>query len=193
MSLRRIPFVTSSCLPRPLRQSGGATIRIGSAYKPACAFTWEKQVGSDYYSRDITFIFYTISIDSMNIIFFSLLYIYIIINFFIIIIDYCYYWYGIYYYRVRRLDGLEGLSRLEVLDLHGNQLSTLGSGLSTLSELKVLNVAGNQLRNIIHDELQGLAALEELNLRRNRLRRVDGVANAPNLNKLFLSNNNIQR
>lgn len=91
------------------------------------------------------------------------------------------------------MDGLEGLARLEVLDLHGNQLAALGTGLGTLSELKVLNVAGNQLRSVVHEELHGLAALEELNLRRNRLRRVDGVVNAPNLNKLFLSNNNIQR
>ncbi|XP_059474299.1 leucine-rich repeat-containing protein 49 [Neocloeon triangulifer] len=92
--------------------------------------------------------------------------------------------------RVRRLEGLELLPRLEVLDLHGNQLTSL-TGLNPLSELKVLNVAGNQLRVVSESDLKGLGALEELNLRRNRIRRVEGVAHAPKLAKLFLSNNNI--
>ncbi|XP_065333141.1 leucine-rich repeat-containing protein 49 isoform X2 [Cloeon dipterum] len=93
--------------------------------------------------------------------------------------------------RVRKLDGIEQLPRLEVLDLHGNQLTSL-SGLGLLVDLKVLNVAGNQLRVVSENDLRGLVALEELNLRRNRIRRVEGIAHAPRLAKLFLSNNNIQ-
>jgi len=91
---------------------------------------------------------------------------------------------------VRRIEGMEVLARLEVLDLHGNQLTSL-TGLASLTDLKVLNAAGNQLRVVSENDLKGLVALEELNLRRNRIRRVDGIAHAPKLTKLFLSNNNI--
>lgn len=92
--------------------------------------------------------------------------------------------------RVRKIEGLDALTRLEVLDLHGNQLTSL-AGLSPLADLKVLNAAGNQLRMVTENELRGLSALEELNLRRNRIRRVEGIGHAPKLVKLFLSNNNI--
>jgi leucine-rich repeat-containing protein 49 len=85
---------------------------------------------------------------------------------------------------------LDALTRLEVLDLHGNQLTSL-AGLSPLADLKVLNAAGNQLRMVTENELRGLSALEELNLRRNRIRRVEGIGHATKLVKLFLSNNNI--
>jgi leucine-rich repeat-containing protein 49 len=85
---------------------------------------------------------------------------------------------------------LDALTRLEVLDLHGNQLTSL-AGLSPLADLKVLNAAGNQLRMVTENELRGLSALEELNLRRNRIRRVEGIGHASKLVKLFLSNNNI--
>ena len=50
-------------------------------------------------------------------------------------------------YRIRRIEGLNSLIKLEVLDFHGNQITQVG-GLSTLSELKVLNLAGNQIRVI---------------------------------------------
>ncbi|GJQ76207.1 hypothetical protein Trydic_g1950 [Trypoxylus dichotomus] len=80
---------------------------------------------------------------------------------------------------------------MEVLDLHGNQIQTV-HGVSTLSELKVLNLAGNQLKTIGSKDFHGLSSLQELNLRRNHLRKLMGFSETPNLQKLFLSNNEVQ-
>lgn len=80
--------------------------------------------------------------------------------------------------------------KIEVLDLHGNQIQVV-SGLSKLKDLKVLNLAGNQLKSIGSSDFQGLVALQELNLRRNRLKKLFGFGDTPNLQKLFLSNNEV--
>ncbi|RZF40601.1 hypothetical protein LSTR_LSTR007484 [Laodelphax striatellus] len=93
--------------------------------------------------------------------------------------------------RIRRMEGLKSLEGCAVLDLHGNQITQI-SGLTMLNELKVLNLAGNQIRVLGTYDLQGLRSLQELNLRRNRLKRLLGFAETPQLNKLFLSNNEIQ-
>jgi leucine-rich repeat-containing protein 49 len=97
---------------------------------------------------------------------------------------------NVIFYRIRRVEGLSPLIKLEVLDFHGNQITQVG-GLSTLSELKVLNLAGNQIRAIGACDLQGLRSLQELNLRRNRIRRLLGFGETPKLQKLFLSNNDL--
>lgn len=86
---------------------------------------------------------------------------------------------------------MECLCKLEVLDLHGNQISQVG-GLSFLKDLKVLNLAGNQLKVIGTNDLVGLQSLQELNLRRNRLKKLLGFAEVPGLLKLFISNNDLQ-
>lgn len=93
--------------------------------------------------------------------------------------------------RLKRLDGLASLKQIEVLDLHGNKISHI-NGLSTLNKLKVLNLAGNQIRLIGILDFHGLDSLQELNLRRNHLKKVLALADTPNLLKLFLSNNDIQ-
>ncbi|XP_066245936.1 leucine-rich repeat-containing protein 49 [Euwallacea similis] len=93
--------------------------------------------------------------------------------------------------RIKKVEGLHNLQKLEVLDLHGNQISHI-SGLNGLSELKVLNLAGNKIRFVGVKDLQGLDLLQELNLRRNRLRKLLGCGDLSSLNKLFLSNNDLQ-
>ncbi|CAH1981368.1 unnamed protein product [Acanthoscelides obtectus] len=93
--------------------------------------------------------------------------------------------------RIKKIEGLDHMKKIEVLDLHGNQISQVG-GLSALMELKVLNLAGNQIRIISSRDLHGLHSLLELNLRRNRLRKLLGFDQVPNLSKLFLSNNDLQ-
>lgn len=79
-----------------------------------------------------------------------------------------------------------------MLDLHGNQIVHI-SGLGSLSELKVLNLAGNQIRNVGATDFQGLSSLQELNLRRNRCKKLLGFGDTPSLSKLFLSNNDLQK
>lgn len=82
------------------------------------------------------------------------------------------------------------MNRLEVLDLHGNQIIEIRE-LKSQKELKVLNLAGNEIKYINIRDLEGLCTLQELNLRRNQIRKVDGFEETPQLFKLFLSNNNI--
>ncbi|XP_045460389.1 leucine-rich repeat-containing protein 49 [Harmonia axyridis] len=93
--------------------------------------------------------------------------------------------------RLKKIDGFQCLKQIEVLDLHGNKITQI-SGLSNLNKLKVLNLAGNQIRVIGAMDLNGLTALQELNLRRNRLKKLLGFADTPNLMKLFLSNNELK-
>nr|XP_023022327.1 leucine-rich repeat-containing protein 49 [Leptinotarsa decemlineata] len=93
--------------------------------------------------------------------------------------------------RIKKIEGLEKLLKVEVLDFHGNQISQV-EGLTNLKDLKVLNLAGNQIRSIGNKDLQGLQSLQELNLRRNKLKKLMGFGEVPNLGKLFVSNNDLQ-
>ena len=79
-----------------------------------------------------------------------------------------------------------------MLDLHGNQIIQV-SGLEESSLLKVLNLAGNNIKNIGHNDFQGLLSLKELNLRRNKIKKLLGFESTPQLQKLYLSNNDIQK
>ncbi|XP_017771668.1 PREDICTED: leucine-rich repeat-containing protein 49 [Nicrophorus vespilloides] len=93
--------------------------------------------------------------------------------------------------RIKKIEGLENLTKLEVLDLHGNLINSV-TGLETLSQLRVLNLAGNQLKCLQATEMGGLKSLQELNLRRNHLKRLSGLPEMCNLHKIFLSNNEMQ-
>lgn len=93
--------------------------------------------------------------------------------------------------RIRKIEKLNMLKKIEVLDLHGNQISQI-EGLRDLNNLKVLNLAGNQIKTVGQSDLCGLNSLQELNLRRNKLRKLLGFAEAANLEKLFVSHNDIQ-
>lgn len=94
--------------------------------------------------------------------------------------------------RIRRIEGLKQLSKLEVLDFHGNQIQQI-IGLEDLTSLKVLNLAGNNIKSIGCNDFQGLTSLKELNLRRNKLKKLLGFGETPQLQKLYLSNNDIHR
>ncbi|XP_020295502.1 uncharacterized protein LOC109860660 isoform X2 [Pseudomyrmex gracilis] len=94
--------------------------------------------------------------------------------------------------RIRRIEGLKQLSKLEVLDFHGNQIQQI-TGLEDLTSLKVLNLAGNNIKSIGCNDFQGLTSLKELNLRRNKLKKLLGFGETPQLQKLYLSNNDIHR
>ncbi|XP_029169643.1 leucine-rich repeat-containing protein 49-like [Nylanderia fulva] len=94
--------------------------------------------------------------------------------------------------RIKKIEGLKQLFKLEVLDLHGNQIQQI-TGLEDLLLLKVLNLAGNNIKTIGCNDFQGLTALKELNLRRNKLKRLLGFGETPQLQKLYLSNNDIYK
>ncbi len=65
---------------------------------------------------------------------------------------------------------LAGLTRLEVLDLHGNRLSgPIPARLAGLTRLEVLDLHGNRLSGPIPAQLGGLTRLEVLDLHGNQL------------------------
>ena len=87
--------------------------------------------------------------------------------------------------RIRYITGLESLTKLDVLDLHGNLVGQTHvwavdfficsqirdiSNLSYLIHLRVLNLAGNDISVV--EDLNGLLSLAELNLRRNKITHV---------------------
>lgn len=94
--------------------------------------------------------------------------------------------------RIKKIEGLRQLSKLEVLDLHGNQISQI-SDLNHLAILKVLNLAGNNIKVIGCQDFHGLTSLRELNLRRNKIKKLLGFGDTAQLQKLYLSNNDIQK
>ncbi|XP_076166259.1 uncharacterized protein LOC143146134 [Ptiloglossa arizonensis] len=94
--------------------------------------------------------------------------------------------------RIKKIEGLKHLSKLEVLDLHGNQILQI-SELDNLATLKVLNLAGNNIKVIGYHDFQGLTSLKELNLRRNKIKKLLGFGETPQLQKLYLNNNDIQK
>ncbi|XP_034933792.1 leucine-rich repeat-containing protein 49 isoform X2 [Chelonus insularis] len=94
--------------------------------------------------------------------------------------------------RIKKIEGLKSLIKLEVLDLHGNQIVQV-SGLENLTSLKVLNLAGNNVKMIGFNDFHGLTSLKELNLKRNKIKKLLGFNETPQLQKLYLSNNDIHK
>ena len=93
--------------------------------------------------------------------------------------------------RIKKIEGLEALLNLDILDLHGNQITAI-TNLSHLSTLRVLNLAVNSLKKI--PSLEGLISLEELNLKRNKICKIaTEVCKAKKLERLYLSNNDLRR
>ncbi|MCJ1256555.1 hypothetical protein MMC24_004377 [Lignoscripta atroalba] len=60
------------------------------------------------------------------------------------------------------------LSSLQILDLHGNALTSLRGGVGKLSDLRIIDVAGNKLSSL-PIEFLALESLVEINVSRNRL------------------------
>lgn len=90
--------------------------------------------------------------------------------------------------KLSSITNLENLKKLDVLDLHSNNIRKL-EGLETLNELRVLNLAGNHIQ--IVENVSALTSLTELNLRRNNVYKIHELDRLPALQRLFLSHNNI--
>lgn len=96
--------------------------------------------------------------------------------------------------RIVDIAGIVSLrNTLRVLDLHGNKISNISHKISRLQELKSLNLAGNLLRQIYCGDFAGLQNLKELNLKRNRIKKINGFDDLRHLERLWLCHNDIQK
>ncbi|OWZ08480.1 Outer Dynein Arm Light Chain 1 [Phytophthora megakarya] len=91
--------------------------------------------------------------------------------------------------RLRTIENLECLKKLDVLDLHSNEIEQM-ENLNELKELRVLNLGGNMISTV--ENIDKLMLLTELNLRRNRITRIGSIGNLQSLLRLFLSNNKLE-
>ncbi|XP_067648087.1 serine-rich adhesin for platelets [Eurosta solidaginis] len=96
--------------------------------------------------------------------------------------------------RISDLSGLVSLKQtLRVLDLHGNKITSISGKLNCLHELNSLNLAGNLLRQICTNDFNGLQQLRELNLKRNKIKRINGFQHLTALESLWLCHNELHR
>lgn len=96
--------------------------------------------------------------------------------------------------RIVDISGIVALrNSLRVLDLHGNRITNISNKICRLQELKSLNLAGNMLRQINNGDFSGLQNLRELNLKRNRVKKLNGFEDLQHLERLWLCNNDIHR
>lgn len=96
--------------------------------------------------------------------------------------------------RISDITGIVSLrNSLRVLDLHGNKISQISQKICQLHELKSLNLAGNALKQIQVDDFKGLLNLKELNLKRNRIKKIHGFEDLRSLERLWLCHNDLQK
>ncbi|KAG5682402.1 hypothetical protein PVAND_011755 [Polypedilum vanderplanki] len=95
--------------------------------------------------------------------------------------------------RISDITGIVSLKQtLRVLDLHGNRITHITQKICQLQELKSLNLAGNLLRQIQANDFAGLCCLRELNLKRNRIKKINVSDDLHNLERLWLCHNELQ-
>lgn len=96
--------------------------------------------------------------------------------------------------RINDISGIVSLKNsLRVLDLHGNKIGSISQKICQLQELKSLNLAGNNLKQIYPDDFKGLINLKELNLKRNRIKKILGFDDLRSLERLWLCHNDLQK
>jgi Leucine rich repeat/Leucine Rich repeats (2 copies) len=86
--------------------------------------------------------------------------------------------------RISDISGITSVKQtLRVLDLHGNRITHITQKICQLQELKSLNLAGNLLRQIQPNDFAGLCCLKELNLKRNRIKKINVSDDLHNLER----------
>eukprot|EP00796_Vickermania_ingenoplastis_P004674 gene4674-3368_t len=97
--------------------------------------------------------------------------------------------------KIKHISGLEALVNLELLELGGNQISSIGDALHTLRSLKQLWLGKNKISSI-GTSLVNLHNLELLSLQANRIVEISPESFPegahPNLKEAFFSENGIE-
>ncbi|EGD74934.1 serine/threonine protein kinase [Salpingoeca rosetta] len=86
---------------------------------------------------------------------------------------------------------LEQLTRLQLLDLGRNGLTTVPQHALSLPQLEILFLSGNEIASVEADALAAALKLRVLSLKGNRLATFDGRAASPHLEQLILTDNKI--
>ena len=98
----------------------------------------------------------------------------------------------LYENRLRTLDGVQTLLKLETLDISYNRLGKMEAKyLMPLTNLTKLYIAENKLSEIDPDALKPLTGLEVLDLGGNNIRKIQGLDTLVNLKELWLGKNKI--
>ncbi|KAL6362011.1 hypothetical protein LRP88_05494 [Fusarium phalaenopsidis] len=90
---------------------------------------------------------------------------------------------------------LSNLNQLEILDVHGNNISALPHKVENMSRLRILNLSENSFESLAFDGLATLP-ITELNLRKNKLSGTlieEPIGCLPQLQSLDVSTNQLQR
>lgn len=96
--------------------------------------------------------------------------------------------------RISDISGVVSVkTTLRVLDLHGNKITSIAQKICQLHELKSLNLAANSLRQIHEDDFKGLTQLKELNIKRNRIKKINGFDDLHALERLWMCHNDIEK
>jgi Leucine-rich repeat (LRR) protein len=92
------------------------------------------------------------------------------------------------------MPSLENLSKLELLDLSANDLTTIPDGLAELKNLKLLTIANNPDLSNVDINWEQLQRLETLDLSRNKIKKYPaGLQNLYNLKHINLSQNKFSK
>jgi Leucine-rich repeat (LRR) protein len=91
--------------------------------------------------------------------------------------------------QIKSLEGLEGLSKLETLDVGGNAITRI-KALKNLGSLRVLRLQGNEISNLA--PLSGLKALSDLSIGSNQIMDVKPLGKVETLEYLNLSSNALE-
>ncbi|KAI5464861.1 hypothetical protein BGZ63DRAFT_378846 [Mariannaea sp. PMI_226] len=90
---------------------------------------------------------------------------------------------------------LSNITELEILDVHGNNISALPRDIENMTHLRILNLSENSFESLPFDTLATLP-LTELNLRKNKLKGTlieEPIATLPQLQTLDVSSNQLTR
>lgn len=90
---------------------------------------------------------------------------------------------------IERIQGIESLSWLRILDLSFNNIRELPKELGNLNVLEELYVANNKIKCI--ENVAGLKSLRKLDLGANRIRLMQGLQTLTELKELWLGKNKI--